>query len=117
MKPNFLALLLLLSVPLSAQWEWQNPWPQGNILHAVHATDAQHCWMAGDLGAILFADGNTITTQQSGTAYDLNDLYFFDNQEGWAGGENGVLLHFKDGIWTEASVGLTSAVKDRKSVV
>ncbi len=110
MKSFFLFLALLSSTAAFSQWKWQNPWPQGNNLNAVFATDPQHCWMVGDFGAILFDDGNGLSFQKSGTLNGLNALWFFDNNEGWAGGQNGIMLHYKAGDWIGESDGLSSNI-------
>ena len=53
-KTLFLSIVLFLTGFSSfAQWEWQNPLPQGNTLNSVYFTDASTGYAVGVVGTIL----------------------------------------------------------------
>ena len=54
---------------------------------------------------LIFAQNFQWTEQTSGVTTDLNDVYFSDNQEGCAVGDNGVTLYTTNGgkTWTSAT--------------
>ena len=47
------AFFLTISFQTNAQWEWQNPKPQGNTLTSVYFADDQTGWAVGYAGTIL----------------------------------------------------------------
>ena len=53
------------------------------------------------------------TQQTSGTTSSLRDVFFIDNQTGWAVGTNGTIIHTSDGsdTWTPQTSGVTNEVK------
>lgn len=61
----------------------------------------------------LFAQTFTWTEQNSGTEDHLNDVFFVDNQTGWAVGGNGVILATTDGgqTWDAQTVGTTDGFR------
>lgn len=52
------------------------------------------------------------TSQNSGVEVVLNDVYFTDNQNGWAVGNDGVIINTTDGgkTWTAQQSGVTSTL-------
>ena len=75
-------------------WFWQNPLPQGNILRATAAVDANTVIAVGDLGTILRTTdgGATWTLQSSGTTKRFFGLSFVDANNGTVVGEGGAIL-------------------------
>ncbi|MDP4197115.1 MAG: hypothetical protein Q8940_18835 [Bacteroidota bacterium] len=55
MKRNILFILILLSITghSNAQWTWQNPLPQGNIMSGIFFSDTLHGWAYGIKGTFL----------------------------------------------------------------
>ncbi|HEY5534299.1 MAG TPA: hypothetical protein VIL99_05105 [Ignavibacteria bacterium] len=73
---------------LSAQWEWQNPLPQGNTLLGVSFTDANMGTVVGNSGTILRTtnEGVNWNSQSSGTTLPLYVVSFTDANNGTAVG-------------------------------
>lgn len=104
------SLLIAGLTPLSAQlgevWEWQNPLPQGNSLHAV--TDGNGLFVAvGEAGTVLTsANGENWESQDIGSTESLHEVLFGDGRF-VAVGENGNVFTSPDGVsWTEQNVGM-----------
>jgi len=51
-----LVVLAIAMLQLRAEWCWQNPLPQGNLLMSVDFTDDLHGWAVGYCGTILKTD-------------------------------------------------------------
>ncbi len=45
----------------------------------------------------IYAQNFNWTSQNSGVATTLNDVFFADNQNGWAVGEEGAIVNTNDG--------------------
>lgn len=104
------SFLVLLNFPIisSAQWEWQNPLPQGNSLGDVYAFDEQYCWAVGNSGTIIFTEngGNTWVFQESGTWESLFNIQFIDQFTGWIVGHGGTILYSENAgnTWQDYSI-------------
>ena len=87
------------SVTTSKSWE------------AVFTTDANHVWIAGEdsIKYSTLGGGTWIGAAMNGvlSAINLFDLYFVDNSNGWAVGDNGLILNTSDGgaNWSEQHSG------------
>lgn len=102
---------ILLTYNSSAQWEWQNPLPQGNTLYGIHFVDANNGWAAGGRTIIRTNDGGiSWQLQESGiesSSRSISKIYFTDLMNGWAvGGPSPLLLQTKDGGSTWFQPGL-----------
>ena len=88
------SFLLTISFQINAQWEWQNPLPQGNDLNEVSFIDTCTGWFVGRYGTILKTTdkGNSWTFQSSGTKNDLQSVFFIDSNNGIAVGNNGRVM-------------------------
>jgi photosystem II stability/assembly factor-like uncharacterized protein len=78
---------------------------------SIYLTDldfpsADHGWIVGDEGTILFWDGSSMSSQTSGTLEWLCGVDFVDDQVGWAVGGNRTVLKTSDGgqSWVAQSV-------------
>ena len=71
----------------------------------MHGTDASHIWAAGGwsgTGRIVFYDGGdwTIQTEVSlGSGNYFRDVFAVDNDDVWAIGDAGIVLHYTGGAW------------------
>ncbi len=90
---NRLFLLLLQSLILCsvihAQWQWQNPLPQGNTLYSVTFVNQQTAW-AGASGGTLVKTTDAGSTWQVVTLPErifADALFFVDEEYGWTGGQ------------------------------
>ena len=101
MKKLFVLLIVLgaFVAQAFAQWEWQNPTPQGNTLNSVYFTNINTGYAAGKCGTIIkTTDGGVSwTVQNSGTANHLHSILFPLPDIGYAAGENGIILKTTDG--------------------
>ena len=78
--------------------EQNNP---GNLRgwdNSIKFIDANHGWICGDGGKIMYTSdgGSTWVEQISGTSLSLNSLYFVNLTKGWVTGEAGTILHTTD---------------------
>lgn len=115
-------LLLAFSASLRSQcgkyWEWQNPWPQGHIIYDVQALHHDTMIGVGAFGTIVRSlDGGSTWDVRScveGDEVSLMAVHFPDDQEGWAVGYNGTVLHTNDGgaNWVFQGDGLEGALQD-----
>ncbi len=86
-------------------------------LHSIAYVDAEHIWVCGNYGTILFsADrGKNWQPQKSGISdFLLCTITFVDRQRGWAGGVGGRVVHTVDGgtTWQEQNTGTDSNILD-----
>lgn len=53
-------------------------------------------WAVGEEGLIIYSPSYLLgwTTQTSGVTENLNDIHMIDEENGWAVGENGTILHY-----------------------
>jgi photosystem II stability/assembly factor-like uncharacterized protein len=111
----FIAALLLFSFrPSFAEWNWQNPRPQGNPLRAVTFTDVSNGWAAGEYGTILHTSngGASWYEQEFARTDNILSISMTSAVEGWAAGDNGVILHTTDSgdDWLEQSSGVSGGL-------
>lgn len=104
-----LFILLLMTFGTSAQeWEWSNPWPQGNSLNSVH-------FISSDTGFAVGHNGTILSTTDAGASWSvtfhssqatLNCIHFLDEQLVLAGGTGGRLLRTTDlgSNWDDVSI-------------
>jgi photosystem II stability/assembly factor-like uncharacterized protein len=106
---NFLlaTVFCFLTIGLNAQWEWQNPVPQGNTLNDVFFINQDIGWAVGELGTILKTTngGATFEMQSSNLFERLHAVEFFTPQHGFAVGANGTILETNNGgdAWNTVS--------------
>lgn len=96
-------------------WETINSGTDNN-LYGVDFIDANHGWIVGKAGMVLAtANGGSSWEQHIGsTTGNINDLYFVDDQRGWAAvgwsssGFPGQILHTQDGgaTWSFQKTGI-----------
>jgi photosystem II stability/assembly factor-like uncharacterized protein len=112
MKNHFFFIicsLYLLPLILTAQWEWQNPLPQGNTINSMCFVDENNGWAVGDKRTIIHTSDGGVTWdfQESGGYGQLysmiEDVFFTDPYNGWAVGSlKNFIIHTNDGglTWT-----------------
>jgi photosystem II stability/assembly factor-like uncharacterized protein len=102
----FLFCLFLLPMQqVSAQWQWLNPFPEGNELFAATFIDARHGWAVGGNGAVLrSSDGGVSWTPQTNalrtTPFIGLSIEFISASTGVISMNNGALLRTTDGGYT-----------------
>ena len=108
-----LFLLSQLAIPVSAQWEWQHPYPLGNDLKEVFCINNDEGWVVGELGTILkTTDGGLpFHKMECPVQVTLNAGEFFSSDLGFCAGDNGTLL-IADLDGTHWSVVVTSTNAD-----
>src|SRR5210317_1586400 len=112
MKTLYIAILFfLLSLNLFAQWEWQNPLPQGNGLEAVQFVTADIGWAVGELSSVIktIDGGLTWIVQKSGIG-NFKDIHFIDSTFGIIVGGQGIIYRTTNAgkSWTFQNSGTTS---------
>lgn len=92
-------LLLALSLPAQADWEWVNPRPQGNILADVTFGNGRYV-AVGHTGTVLTStDGTTWTLIDTGTSAWLQAvLWSAAHGRFIAVGNDGEITHSPDGL-------------------
>ena len=95
-------LVFILSITISAQWEWQNPDPQANDLLDSYFIDAQNGWAVGYYGAcIKTTDGGENWEHiQMPINTHFESVHFVNNSKGFVGDWGGNLLKTTDGGYT-----------------
>ncbi|HEX2925106.1 MAG TPA: YCF48-related protein [Ruminiclostridium sp.] len=87
MNKHLLSLLLLLTftLPLSAQWTWQNPLPPGNGFRDVQFIDSLNGWACGDSKIAKTTDGgqNWILLNAPPTNNYFVKLFFASKNKGF----------------------------------
>ncbi len=98
-------------------WNWQHPYPAGQLLSDVQLIgDSGTGYAVGEAGTIVHTTdgGNTWYPQSSGTTNRLNGVCFTDSDNGWVVGFEYTILHTSNGgmTWEEqpASFGDRSSI-------
>src|SRR5690606_5900336 len=89
-----IALNTVLAQNEELEWVWQNPMPNGNDLHGVQMLDENNVIVVGGAGLVM-------RTSNAGSYWDMdykvadvywkfNDVFFVDENIGWAVGEGDV---------------------------
>ena len=102
-------LLLLISSPdINSQWFWENPYPQGNPIHATKFLNESIGIAVGDLGTIIRTSdgGKNWLLIDIGNHDLLSSVCFSDNFTCWAvGGDNTLLKSNDQGLtWQNLSI-------------
>lgn len=107
-------LVFFLTITISAQWEWQNPLPQGHRLNATKFISNNIGWAVGDCGTIIHTTDSGASWIQLliNTTESLNDIYFIDSNTGIIVGTQGLLLYSSDGGTNWISKSLPSFTND-----
>lgn len=106
-------ILVLLSAVANGQngWVWQNPLPQGNTVHDVHAID-------GNNAILLTSHGTLLKTHDAGQTWTISTIVYYDEESGqtketedntpaaifvqdqnnyWVVGQENLIIHTTDG--------------------
>src|SRR5258705_1533431 len=97
-RVTFGGILLLTTVPLKAEWNWQSPLPQGNSLRDVQFIDASNGWAVGEYGTVVHTTNGGLSwyEQEFARTDNILAISMISADEGWAAGDNGVILHTTD---------------------
>jgi hypothetical protein len=94
----------LVTLPSQAQWQWQNPLPQGNDLYSVMFVDPENGWSSSSAGTLLKTTdgGETWRVVALPIWIYAYDVFFIDRERGWTcgpamGGSTSVILGTRDG--------------------
>jgi photosystem II stability/assembly factor-like uncharacterized protein len=119
MKLFFIILSISWSAGMNviyAQWQWQNPLPQGNTLNGVSFVDVNTGTAVGALGTILRTTngGSDWVFQASGIKTELFGVSFPDANNGTAVGNLGNIVRTTDGgqTWSSQISGTTNLLND-----
>jgi len=104
------ALVMLLAVPSSAQWNYAYQFDTDASFYGAHFPTSTVGYAVGGGGLIYKSTdgGDTWVQQTSPTTLALFDVFFLDVNTGWAVGDNGQIILTTDGTnWSlHASSGL-----------
>jgi photosystem II stability/assembly factor-like uncharacterized protein len=88
-----ISYLLIPIATANAQWEWQNPLPQGNSLYAVQYVDENLIWASGTSGTLLMSTDSGVNWEFEMLPERIyaHDIFFINENTGWICGksENG----------------------------
>ena len=86
-----------------ANWQWQNPLPQGNILSAIWLADQNHIYAVGYGSTIIQSNdgGTNWEIIDRVTPYNLRGIWGTGNNNIYAVGEKGTILYFDGTSWEE----------------
>ncbi|MFA7418470.1 MAG: YCF48-related protein [Melioribacteraceae bacterium] len=107
---NLLIGLLFITSQLLAQWEWQNPLPQGNTLNDVKIVNDKIVIAVGDLGTVIRSvdAGETWNKIYLGTEMKFSSVHFGDENTGYILGVDGTIFKTTDRgeRWKALSTGI-----------
>lgn len=96
-----------------ANWCWENPRPQGNMLSGVWiAPNDQTLFAVGKRGTILIRKGINWVSSASGTSQNLRKVWGTSSTDVYAVGDHGTVLHWGGTGWSAASTGTTQDLSD-----
>jgi photosystem II stability/assembly factor-like uncharacterized protein len=79
-----------------------------SIIAGISVVDSTNAWIVGRNVMILATHDGSVSWQEisNGTHHSLHSLFFINQDEGWAGGDDRTLLHTQDGgkHWTFCNV-------------
>jgi photosystem II stability/assembly factor-like uncharacterized protein len=94
--------------PGQAGWFTQASFTARNLLGVFFLPDGRSGWAVGSGGAIVHTGdaGASWSTQVSGSALNLNAVWFTSATEGWIVGNSGTVLHTLDAgqVWSRVNV-------------
>ncbi len=102
-RPMNKLILFLISMIIchlsTAQWEWQNPLPQGNDLNDVFFINENLGWAVGNCGAIVKSTDGGENWELLGppTEWSLTSLQFTDSLTGFISSSGGKIFITLDG--------------------
>lgn len=99
------------SQPLSADWQWEQPYPQGGHLYDVFALSDTEVFAVGLAGTIVHYNGDETVEMQSGVTSHLNAIWGAAANNIFAAGAGGVILHFDGTTWSPMDSGTTDNLK------
>jgi photosystem II stability/assembly factor-like uncharacterized protein len=84
-KSLIVVLFYILAAYPQPTWEKIKTPTNFNLLKVCYL-DSLHCWVAGDSGLIMFSNdqGNNWQMQNSGVSNYISDIYFLNENLGWA---------------------------------
>ena len=115
-KLAVLSLFILITNSIFAQWQWQNPYPQGYDLNDVQFVDSLTGWAVGEFGSVIKTEdgGSTWEVSQSNPDELLNAVCFVDYDHGWAVGDSGFIIStdVAGNSWNQLSSGTNFKLLD-----
>src|SRR6266850_1569689 len=110
LSKRMLILLTFVPMPLWSQWQWQNPFPQGNTIQSIQQVDDTTIASCGDDGTIMVSKDAGLTWKVSyfddGLYNFLRGIFFTDHAHGFAVGTKGRILRTQNGgkDWTKLRI-------------
>src|SRR5881397_711043 len=105
-RARFSILLLIMMMWVATtgfsqiSWEWQNPLPQGNDLHAIHLFDAANGLAVGGGGVVVATTNGGLSWEvrpnAAGVSTTLRSVQFNSDGSGWVVGDSGTVLSSLD---------------------
>lgn len=85
LKISIVAIFYILTAHPQPTWEKIKTPIDLNLLKVCYL-DSLHCWVAGDSGLIMFSSdqGENWQMQNSGVSNYISDIYFLNENLGWA---------------------------------
>ncbi|MCH7516717.1 MAG: hypothetical protein IIB08_06285, partial [Bacteroidetes bacterium] len=110
MKVLYISLLIfLLPINLFAQWEWQNPQPQGNYLHSLQIFDNNTVYATSTYTLLKTTNGGTNwTIINILPEIRVRSSFFINENVGWITAGLGLIFKTTDGgyNWSDQSPGI-----------
>jgi len=97
---------------------WENPLPQGATLYDAYRADALHTWFVGEMGTVLFFDGQksrleTIPVDKPATFFGVDGT---SRSDVYVVGTGGLIFHFDGTSWTKEGIS-TAATPTLRAVL
>lgn len=106
-------ILIFISIPgiLTAQWQWQNPKPLGDVIKQVVFIDNQMGWMVPSNTTLLKTNDGGLNWETIYTNIFFNHIFFLDKDEGWGIGRKHFVPEFTNSIYHTTNGGLSWEVQ------
>lgn len=93
--PKITLMVFILSITISAQWEWQNPKPQGNDLVDIQSITNNIGFACGRYGTLLktTSGGEEWLVLSFPKRIDLLRLCFINSTIGWVTGKKDSIVY------------------------
>ncbi len=102
-KACIVILVFLFAVQVSGFWREQQLGTTEH-LRGIHVLAPDSIWIAGTSGLIMHFNGTGWDHYTTPIDTGLNAIKMIDDTEGWAVGDESVILHYSEGTWSEIEV-------------
>jgi hypothetical protein len=90
----------------AAEWQWQNPLPQGDTLNDVWGSSATGFYAVGEGGTVLFYNGSSYSEMDTGVANTLSSIWADSLSNVYSVGDSGTVINYNGTSWQSIDPGM-----------